>query len=785
MRTKASVLLSVTVLLISVLCCAAYGQTTLYPTNGVPESFVTDPFLNNRWTRGDADMQWRSDVQIIWVQRNVASTATTNEPFSINPAGYNPLTLKFSCQNDIRGTNQCWIRATVNTTDMVTVYGTVGKVPQTVNLTSFPNPITSLKFTFQGVTQTSSGDYPAARLDDVSIEGTPKAFTATFDAQGGSAPSPASKSVTYNTAYGALATTSRTAYTLNGWYTAPTGGTLVTAATTVTTTSNHTLYAQWTASNYTATFDAQGGSAPSPASKFVTYNAAYGTLATTSRTGYTLDGWFSAPTGGTQVTAGTTVTTASDHTLYAQWTANSYTVTFDANGGDAAVPDSQSATYDDTYGALATTSRTGHAFDGWFSAPTGGTQVTAGTTVTTASDHTLYAQWTANSYTVTFDANGGDIAVPDSQSATYDDTYGALATTSRTGYTFDGWFSAPTGGTQVTDGTTVTTASDHTLYAQWTANSYTVTFDANGGDVAVPDSQSATYDDTYGALATTSRTGYTFDGWFSAPAGGTQVTAGTTVTTASDHTLYAQWTIITYTVDYVDNPVAGGSASGAASIAHTGAPGDSIPVTVIANTGWSVDIVSASNGNVVFDLGDTYILSNVTANTTVTASFIEDGEGEGASEGEGTFEGEGATEGEGEGTGEGEGEGEGEALRVDILGLSPIVATVGDSHTFVVTVAGATGSIGYQWLFNSSAKEFEIIPGANDAEFSIAYLQIEDTGHYVCQVSDDAAVAESAPVELIVLAGIPVAGAVGLALITAFLAALGAVAMLHRKSWSI
>jgi hypothetical protein len=206
---------------------------------------------------------------------------------------------------------------------------------------------------------------------------------------------------------------------------------------------------------------------------------------------------------------------------------------------------------------------------------------------------------------------------------------------------------------------------------------------------------------------------------------------------------------------------------------------------VIANTGWSVDIVSASNGNVVFDLGDTYILSNVTANTTVTASFIEDGEGEGASEGEGTFEGEGATEGEGEGTGEGEGEGEGEALRVDILGLSPIVATVGDSHTFVVTVAGATGSIGYQWLFNSSAKEFEIIPGANDAEFSIAYLQIEDTGHYVCQVSDDAAVAESAPVELIVLAGIPVAGAVGLALITAFLAALGAVAMLHRKSWSI
>ncbi|HNR31736.1 MAG TPA: InlB B-repeat-containing protein, partial [Candidatus Hydrogenedentes bacterium] len=245
-------------LLFSVLCCAAYGQTTLYRTNGQPESFSTDPFANNRWTRGDADMQWRADVQIIWVQRNVASTATTSEPFSINPAGYNPLTLRFSCNNDQRTTGQCWIKATVNTTDMLTVYATGGWVVRTVDLTSFPSPITSLKFTFQGVTQTSSGDYPGARLDNVSIEGTPKNFTVTFDAQGGSTPSPASKPVTYNAAYGTLGTTSRTGYTFNGWYTASTGGTLVTATTIVGATSNHTLYAQWTSNTYTVTFNLDG-----------------------------------------------------------------------------------------------------------------------------------------------------------------------------------------------------------------------------------------------------------------------------------------------------------------------------------------------------------------------------------------------------------------------------------------------------------------------------------------------------------------------------------------------
>jgi uncharacterized repeat protein (TIGR02543 family) len=269
MQKSTGALLMMLGLLMEVLSCAAYGQTTLYPTNGVPESFSTDPFSNNRWTRGDADMKWRSDVKIIWVERNVQSTATTKESFSINPAGYNPLTLKFSCQNDKVGTNQCWIKATVNTTDKVTVYYTGGKVPQTVDLTNFPDPITSLTFTFQGVAQSTEVPYPAARLDDVSIVGTPRAFTATFDAQGGSAPSPASKSVTYNAAYGTLATTSRTGYAFNGWYTAPTGGTLVTAATIVTTASNHTLYAQWTANSYTVGYDADpkpGGVLGGPAS---------------------------------------------------------------------------------------------------------------------------------------------------------------------------------------------------------------------------------------------------------------------------------------------------------------------------------------------------------------------------------------------------------------------------------------------------------------------------------------------------------------------------------------
>jgi len=53
----------------------------------------------------------------------------------------------------------------------------------------------------------------------------------------------------------------------------------------------------------------------------VTYDSAYGTLATVSRAGYTFNGWYDAASGGNLVTAVTVVTTASDHSLYAQWTA--------------------------------------------------------------------------------------------------------------------------------------------------------------------------------------------------------------------------------------------------------------------------------------------------------------------------------------------------------------------------------------------------------------------------------------------------------------------------------
>ena len=308
-----------------------------------------------------------------------------------------------------------------------------------------------------------------------------------------------------------------------------------------------------------------GGNVPVDAASPYTSGTTVSVLGNTGalvRTGYTFAGWNTAGDGsGTNYAQGATFNINAQVTLYAQWTANSYTITFDANGGDAPTPANKSVVYDSTYGTLASTARSGYTFNGWFTAASGGTLVANGTTVAIISAQTLYAQWTANSYTVTFDANGGDAPTPANKTVVYDTTYGTLASTARNGYTFNGWFTAASGGTLVTSGTTVAITSAQTLFAQWTANSYTVTFDANGGSSPTPANKSVVFDSTYGTLATSARTGYAFNGWFTAASGGILVTSGTTVAITSAQTLYAQWTIDGYYWDA--NGTTSGQTNGA------------------------------------------------------------------------------------------------------------------------------------------------------------------------------------------------------------------------------
>ena len=362
---------------------------------------------------------------------------------------------------------------------------------------------------------------------------TANTYTVTFNTNGGTV-SPTSNTVTYDSAYRTLPAPTKTGYIFAGW---KLNGNAVTANTVVKTAQNHTLDATWTANTYTVTFNAGSGTV-SPTSKTVIYDSAYGTLPVPTKTGYTFAGW---TLNGNAVTADTIVKTAQDHALDPTWTANTYTVTFNANGGTVS-SSSKTVTYDNAYGILPIPTKTGYTFAGW---NLNGNAVTAGTIVKTAQNHTLDATWTANTYTVTFNANGGTVS-PASKDVTYDGAYGTLPVPTKTGYTFAGW---NLNGNAVTAGTIVKTAQDHKLDAVWTANTYTVTFNANGGSGTMSSSLHA-YDVAKAISANAfTRDGYAFKGWNTkADGSGTHyadnaVVKNLTTVSAGSVTLYAQWTI--------------------------------------------------------------------------------------------------------------------------------------------------------------------------------------------------------------------------------------------------
>lgn len=141
-------------------------------------------------------------------------------------------------------------------------------------------------------------------------------------------------------------------------------------------------------------------------------------------------------------------------------------VTFNANGGSAGT-DSKMVYYGQTYGTMPVPTRANYGFDGWYTEPSGGTKVTESTVVTALVNQTLYAHWVANKFTLTYNANGGSVS-PGSKAMTFGESYGTLPTPTRNYYSFDGWYTAASGGTKVSATTTPTSAADVTIYAHWT-----------------------------------------------------------------------------------------------------------------------------------------------------------------------------------------------------------------------------------------------------------------------------------------------------------------------------
>lgn len=235
----------------------------------------------------------------------------------------------------------------------------------------------------------------------------------------------------------------------------------------------------YTPVTYYAYFNANGGNVDVE-SKELTYNAEYGELPVAYRDGYAFLGWFSDPVGGEQVVADTMVTVNYVENLYAHWSdVEVYTFKFDSNGGSAC-EDLISAWNEEI--TMPTPYLYGYTFLGWYYEDGTLADHTAMPDLGADGDVvTVTAKWTEAVYDVTLDAGEGTVA-DDSYTVTYGSAYGEIPAAEREGYTFNGWFTEKEGGTQVTSATMVELESTHTLYAQYTVNTYTLYFDMDGGD---------------------------------------------------------------------------------------------------------------------------------------------------------------------------------------------------------------------------------------------------------------------------------------------------------------
>ena len=309
-------------------------------------------------------------------------------------------------------------------------------------------------------------------------------------------------------------------------------------------------------------------------------------------------------------------------------------VLLNANGGFVS-PDRRIVVAGQATGYLPDAEWEGYVFDGWFTAAVGGSKVSESTIVN--ADMTLHAHWIVDDdpgsggggsdpitdhYTLTLNPNGGTLSGNNfgvkngtTQTTSVTVTYGKssyanLGRAVRSGYTFTGWWTSPSGGTRVFDsnGNWVIGSywnsskqwiykGDVTLYAQWQANTpstYTLTLNPNGGKLSGANfgskdgtTQTASVKVTYGKssyanLGRAERSGYTFTGWWTAANGGTRVfdsngnwIAGSYWNSSKqwiyrgDVYLYAQWREIPQTYTLTLNPNGGvlkgnnfGSANG-------------------------------------------------------------------------------------------------------------------------------------------------------------------------------------------------------------------------------
>ena len=424
------------------------------------------------------------------------------------------------------------------------------------------------------------------------------------------------KTVTYDSTYGAMPSSWYYGYKVSKWTNA--SETTIATTTKVTTASNHTLYANMTANTYKLTFDVQKITPNSQTINGVT-------ITKNSDGTVTFNGTLTASTGvlaylpiqfkvgqkfqiySTYISGSYSRAASSNCFVFELYKTNSGGKPSTRCNSDVGTPSQSNANTRFAHGAkeVTTDEQAACRYLGFW----------------------IWANSSSTTYTFTNYRVKFELGVFQQQDITFNSAYGDLPTPIKDGYTFDGWWTTASGGTEMTS-TSIALRGNETLYAHWTGIQYTLTFDQNGGSGGAL--SAANYNTSPSAQTVTvtepTRNGWTRTGWSITGYTGTAPSiSGTTLTipanTYGNITVTPVWTGNTYTITWSANGGTGGKVS---KTSYTvSASSQTATITAPTRNGYSVSrySVTGNTGSATISGTTLTIAANTYGNLTVTTNW--------------------------------------------------------------------------------------------------------------------------------------------------------------------
>ncbi|MFZ7131375.1 MAG: InlB B-repeat-containing protein [Eubacteriales bacterium] len=335
-------------------------------------------------------------------------------------------------------------------------------------------------------------------------------------------------------------------YTFVGWTGTGISGTSMNVTIPTGSTGTRSYTANWTPNNYDVHYDANGGEGSMQDTIF-TYDVQSNLPANGfTRKGYSFAGWAMAPGDDAAYTDEQSVKNFVEEgeiTLYAKWIMDNYTITYDLNGGTTMTDNPENYTVESNNITLNNPIKIGYTFTGWLGTGITGTSIDVTIPTGSEGNREYIADWTINSYPIIYDLDGG-IATPlNPRDYTINSDSITLNNPTKLGYTFVGWTGTGISGTSMNVIIPPSSTGTRSYRANWTMDSYTITYDLDGGTIGFSNPENYTVESTEIILTNPDKEGYIFIGWSGTGIEGKSTGVAIPLGSTGNRSYKANWTV--------------------------------------------------------------------------------------------------------------------------------------------------------------------------------------------------------------------------------------------------